>query len=215
MSAGHTTRTWVRRCASRHADRTIAGWACTRWIVKEVADVLVVGPIAVACPHPQTTIATSTAADAGQRRFICTESRSGDTPEHCPRDGRALQSSQTMLTNRRPAAQLWVDSDPDEWVDVQRQRKPIAEQTPARPYVNRAHSRATFRPALQVICLTPRSRLCTELSPGPRGGTHLRPTDVEAALPDAHPTTTATSSDPRMTASPLVAVAALPGSLRT
>ena len=86
MIAGHTTRTWVRRCASRHADRTIAGWACTRWIVKEVADVLVVGPIAVACPHPQTTIATSTAAHAGQRRFICTESyvRSGDTPEHWP-----------------------------------------------------------------------------------------------------------------------------------
>jgi len=56
----------------------------------------------------------------------------GDIPEHwrkrrsCP-----LQSSQTMLMSRRPAAQLCVDSDPGGWVDVQRQRKPIAEQSPA------------------------------------------------------------------------------------
>jgi glycogen debranching enzyme len=42
-----------------------------------------------------------------------------------------FQSSQTMLMNRGPAAQLWVDSDPDGWVDVQRHRKPIAEQSPA------------------------------------------------------------------------------------
>jgi hypothetical protein len=45
-------------------------------------------------------------------------------------DARALQSSQTMLMNRRPAAQLCVDSDPGGWVDVQRHRKPIDEQSP-------------------------------------------------------------------------------------
>jgi hypothetical protein len=46
-------------------------------------------------------------------------------------DARAVQSSQTMLMNRRPAAQLCADSNPGGWVDVQRQRKPIAEQSPA------------------------------------------------------------------------------------
>jgi len=55
--------------------------------------------------------------------------------EHCATLAQAtlgaLQSSQTMLMSRRPAAQLCVDSDPGGWVDVQRQRKPIAEQSPA------------------------------------------------------------------------------------
>jgi len=118
-----------------------------------------------------------------------------------------------MLMNRRPAAQLCVDSDPAGWVEVQRQRKPIAEQWPAWPYVNRAHASATFRPALQVIWLTRRSRLCTELSPGPRGGAHLRPADVEAAFPEVHPTTNAMSNIPNMSASRFLPVAALPGFL--
>jgi hypothetical protein len=87
-----------------------------------------------------------------------------------------------------PATQRWADSDPGGSVDVQLQRPPIAEQIPERPYVNRIHASATFRPMLQLMLPTRRLLLCTALSPGPRGGAHNRIADVDPVVSEAQPT---------------------------
>lgn len=78
-----------------------------------------------------------------------------------------------MVIDIRPDSQRCADSDPEGFVEVQRQREPSAVQIPERPYVNRVHASATRRPTLQLMFSTRRFLLCTDLSPGPRGGAHL------------------------------------------
>jgi hypothetical protein len=103
-------------------------------------------------------------------------------PGQAQTDG--VQSSQRMLIDRRRDTQRCADSDPGGLVDVHRQRSPTAEHDPARPYVNRLHARATFRPARQLMFVTRSLVLCTAVSPGPLGGTQVRPTEDCPAVPE-------------------------------
>jgi hypothetical protein len=50
--------------------------------------------------------------------------------------------------------------------------------------VNRLHARATFRPARQLMFVTRSLVLCTAVSPGPFGGTQVRPTEDCPAVPE-------------------------------